>query len=103
MVKTLDQAKNIIRENERLEEMYRAILTEKKTRRKNLEDHKNKLIDLYSILVKKSVKNGKLVQTLFAKMAGLIKRVFLSQKYAYLNLAKVMDIVNHFVSLHATK
>jgi hypothetical protein len=103
MVKDLNKAKSIIRENERLEEMYRTIMTEKKTRKKNLEDHKNKLVDLYSILVKKSSKNLNLTRMLFRKMSELIKRVFLSQKYSYLNLPKIMEIIHHFIGIHSER
>ena len=101
MVKNLNQEKMIIRENERLEDMYRAILSEKKNRLKNLQDHKNKLIEMYMILIKKSGKNKSLVPALFQKMSGLIKKVFLSQKYSYLNLSKILEMINQFITVNS--
>ena len=103
MVKNLNQEKMIIRENERLEDMYRAILSEKKNRVKNLQDHKNKLIEMYMILIKKSGKNKSLVPILFKKMSGFIKKVFLSQKYSYLNLSKILEMINQFITVNSER
>jgi len=103
MVKTLNQEQMIIRENERLEDMYRAIMSQKKNRLKNLQDHKNKLVEMYLILIKKSSKNVKLVSILFRKMSHLIKNVFLTEKYSYLNMSKIMEMINQFINIHSQR
>lgn len=103
MVKTLSRAQAIIHENERLEEMYRSIMNERKNRLNNLYAHKNKLIDMYLILIKKSAKNKKLVPTLFQKMSDLVKNLYLTGKFTHLNMSKVIHMIDRFINVHSQR
>ena len=97
MGKNLIRDREIIQENERLEDMFRHVMQQKKDQVKNLKEHKNKLIDFYSILVASSFKQPHLIPSLFTKMSTLIKRVTLSKSHDHLNKVKIFAMINHFI------
>ena len=97
MGKNLKRDLEIIKENERLEEVFRQIHQRKKESARELKDHKNKILDVYFILVSASAKNKQLTHNLLKKMPLMVKRVLLSKKYEHLKKNRIFTLMNQFI------
>lgn len=98
MGKNLQRDLEIIKENERLEEVFRQIHQKKKNSARELKEHKNKILDVYFILVSASAKNKNLTLSLLKKMPLIVKRVMLSKKYDHLKKNRIFTLIHQFIT-----
>lgn len=103
MVKSFQRNKEIIKENERLEDMFKSILKQKKDQEKDLKDHKNKIFDLYFVVIESSKKNKKLIPFILNKLSKLIKKIMLTKKFNYLKKNKIFLLIRNFFLYNASK
>ena len=83
----------LLKEDERLERMFREKIMKTKNIQVNDKQFRNRLIDFLEIMSKTTAKNPKTLAIFFKRYPAILNKLCLSSRYDYLNGQKIIHII----------
>jgi hypothetical protein len=97
MVKNTKEDQELIEENEKLEQLFRGRIINKRKHRENQIQFKNKLIELILIMASNVEKNKNLEKAFFEKSPDMINKICLGAKFDFLNREKILKCILNLI------